>query len=80
MTLANTVIEGSTDGYPDLDEKKEFIFNVVAKEEEQFNRTIDQGLSILSEMEKEMEKKNEKTLGGASAFKLYDTFGFPLDS
>ena len=79
VTLANTVIEGSKDGYPELDEKKEFIFKVVAKEEEQFNKTIDQGLSILSEMEKEMEAKEEKTLKGADAFKLYDTFGFPLD-
>ena len=79
VTLANTVIEGSKDGYPELDEKKEFIFKVVAKEEEQFNKTIDQGLSILSEMEKEMEAKKEKTLKGADAFKLYDTFGFPLD-
>ena len=79
VTLANTVIEGSKDGYPELDEKKEFIFKVIAKEEEQFNKTIDQGLSILSEMEKEMEAKEEETLKGADAFKLYDTFGFPLD-
>ena len=45
--LAETVIEGSKDGYPELEEKKEFIFNVIAKEEEQFNKTIDQGLGIL---------------------------------
>ncbi len=79
VKLAGTVIEGSKDGYPELDEKKEFIFNVVAKEEEQFNKTIDQGLSILAEMEKEMEAKQEKVLAGANAFKLYDTYGFPLD-
>lgn len=77
--LAQTVIEGSKDGYPELDEKKEFIFKVIAKEEEQFNKTIDQGLSILAEMEEELEKKGEKTLGGDQAFKLYDTYGFPLD-
>ena len=79
VKLAGTVIEGSKDGYPELDEKKEFIFNVVAKEEEQFNKTIDQGLSILAEMEKNMEAKQEKVLAGADAFKLYDTYGFPLD-
>lgn len=79
VKLAETVIEGSKDGYPELDEKKEFIFKVIAKEEEQFNKTIDQGLSILAEMEKEMEAKQEKVLAGASAFKLYDTYGFPLD-
>ena len=77
--LAQTVIEGSKDGYSELDEKKEFIFKVIAKEEEQFNKTIDQGLSILAEMEEELEKKGEKTLGGDQAFKLYDTYGFPLD-
>lgn len=77
--LAQTVIEGSKDGYPELEEKKEFIFKVIAKEEEQFNKTIDQGLSILAEMEEELEKKGEKTLGGDQAFKLYDTYGFPLD-
>ena len=77
--LAQTVIEGSKDGYPELEEKKEFIFKVIAKEEEQFNKTIDQGLGILAEMEEELEKKGEKTLGGDQAFKLYDTYGFPLD-
>ena len=53
---------------------------MVAKEEEQFNKTIDQGLSILAEMEKEMEAKQEKGLAGADAFKLYDTYGFPVPS
>lgn len=79
VELARTVIEGSRDGYPELEEKKDFIFKVIAKEEEQFNKTIDQGLSILAEMEAEMEKNGEKTLSGDHAFKLYDTYGFPLD-
>lgn len=77
--LAETVIAGSKDGYPELDEKKDFILKVIAKEEEQFNKTIDQGLGILSELIAEMEKKGESTLSGDSAFKLYDTYGFPLD-
>ena len=79
VELAQTVIEGSKDGYPELEEKKEFIFKVIAKEEEQFNKTIDQGLSILADMVTEIEKKGEKTLDGQNAFKLYDTYGFPLD-
>lgn len=79
VKLAGTVIEGSKDGYPELDEKREFIFKVVAKEEEQFNKTIDQGLSILSNLEKEMEAKGSRMLEGTEAFKLYDTYGFPLD-
>lgn len=79
VTLATTVIEGSKDGYPELEEKKDFIFKVITKEEEQFNKTIDQGLSILAGMEAEMEKKGEKVLSGEEAFRLYDTYGFPVD-
>lgn len=79
VELATTVIEGSKDGYPELEEKKDFIFKVITKEEEQFNKTIDQGLSILAGMEEEMEKKGEKVLSGEDAFRLYDTYGFPVD-
>ena len=77
--LAETVIAGSKDGYPELEEKKEFILKVISKEEEQFNKTIDQGLGILSEMIGKMEAEGAKTLGGEDAFRLYDTYGFPLD-
>lgn len=77
--LCETVINGSKDGYPELEEKKDMIFNVIRQEEEQFNKTIDQGLGILSEMIQEMTDKNEMTLSGDNAFKLYDTYGFPLD-
>lgn len=77
--LAQTVIAGSKDGYPELEEKKEFILKVIAKEEEQFNKTIDQGLGILADMIADMEAKDEKTLNGDDAFRLYDTYGFPLD-
>ena len=79
VELATTVIEGSKDGYPELEEKKEFIFNVIAKEEANFNKTIDQGLAILADMEAEMEKKGERVLSGENAFRLYDTYGFPID-
>ena len=77
--LSNTVIEGSKDGYPELDEKKEFIFNVLTQEENKFNKTIDQGLNILMEMEESMSGKGIKELSGEDAFKLYDTYGFPID-
>ena len=77
--LAETVIEGSKDGYPELEEKKDFIMNVIRKEEEQFARTIDQGLVILNEMKEKMVVEGVKTLSGEDAFKLYDTYGFPLD-
>ncbi|RHR32418.1 alanine--tRNA ligase [Clostridium sp. AF19-22AC] len=77
--LVLTVIAESKDGYPELEEKKDFILNVIAKEEEQFNKTIDQGLGILSDMIADMEAKKTKTLSGEDAFKLYDTYGFPID-
>ncbi|MBD5466058.1 MAG: alanine--tRNA ligase [Lachnospiraceae bacterium] len=77
--LGNTVIEGSKDGYPELEEKKDFIFNVLTQEENKFNKTIDQGLNILAEMEEDMTKAGKKELSGKDAFKLYDTYGFPLD-
>ncbi len=77
--LAQTVIKGSRDGYPELEEKRDFILKVIAKEEEQFNKTIDQGLGILSDMIARMKQKQESTLSGDDAFKLYDTYGFPID-
>ena len=77
--LSKTVIEGSKDGYPELDEKKDFIFKVLTQEEDKFNKTIDQGLGILSEMEAQMTKDGVKELSGKNAFTLYDTYGFPLD-
>ena len=77
--LAQTVIDCSKDGYPELEEKKELILAVLTTEEENFNKTIDQGLKILSEMEDKLSKEGKKTLSGADAFKLYDTYGFPID-
>ena len=77
--LSAVVIEGSKDGYPELEEKKEFIFKVLTQEEDQFNKTIDTGLKILGEMEESLAAEGKKTLAGADAFKLYDTYGFPLD-
>lgn len=77
--LCKTVIEESKDGYPELAEKEEYILKVLTTEEEKFNKTIDQGLLILSEMEEACVKSGEKTLSGEDAFRLYDTYGFPLD-
>ncbi len=77
--LVGTVIEGSKDGYPELVEKQDFIYKVVANEEQQFNNTIDQGLAILAGMENDMAEKGLKELSGEDAFRLYDTYGFPID-
>ena len=77
--LSKTVIHESKDGYPELEEKAEFIFKNLTQEEKQFNKTIDQGLSILADFEKKMQEEGKKELAGKDAFKLYDTYGFPLD-
>ena len=77
--LSETVIEGSKDGYPELEEKRDFIVKVLSQEEDKFNKTIDQGLGILAQMEEDMKAAGTQTLSGADAFKLYDTYGFPLD-
>lgn len=77
--LSETVINESKDGYPELEEKKDFIFKVLTQEEEKFNKTIDQGLAILNDMQDEMSKNGSRVLSGENTFKLYDTYGFPVD-
>ncbi len=77
--LSHTVIELSKGGYPELDEKKAMIFKVLSEEEDKFNKTIDQGMEILADMERAMEAEGVTTLSGQNAFKLYDTYGFPVD-
>lgn len=77
--LSETVINMSKDGYPELEEKKAMIFTVLTEEEDKFNKTIDQGLAILADLEAKLTKEGKKVLDGQDAFKLYDTYGFPLD-
>jgi len=77
--LSKTVIEVSKDGYPELEEKKDYILKLLTLEEDKFNKTIDQGLNILQDMMKALEEKKLDTLAGEDVFKLYDTYGFPLD-
>ena len=77
--LATTVIDSSKDGYPELDEKRDLILKVLTTEEENFNKTIDQGLVILSDLESRLVKEGKTCLDGEDAFRLYDTYGFPID-
>ena len=77
--LSETVINESKDGYQELEDKKAFIFKVLTQEEEQFNKTIDQGLAILSKMIEETKAAGATVLSGENTFKLYDTYGFPVD-
>ena len=77
--LSRTVIRECKDGYPELEEKSEFILTVLTQEEDKFDKTIDLGLSILAQMEEEMKAAGVTELSGENAFKLYDTYGFPMD-
>ena len=77
--LADIVIEDSCSAYPELSEKADYIKKVLSIEEERFDATIDTGLSILSEMINQAQQNGKETISGEDAFKLYDTFGFPID-
>ncbi|HEX2937616.1 MAG TPA: alanine--tRNA ligase [Ruminiclostridium sp.] len=77
--VVDTVIHENELHYPELVEKRDYIKRVISMEEERFSATIDQGLTLLSAMTEKLTLNNEKTLSGDDAFKLYDTYGFPLD-
>ena len=77
--VAKAVINESKEAYPELKEKEEYILKVIEVEEKRFDETIDQGLAILKEYIEDLKKGSNKVLDGYKAFKLYDTYGFPLD-
>ncbi len=77
--IAKTVMEESKGAYPELEEKFEYIEKVIKNEEERFAETIDQGLVILEDYIKQIKDSGKNVLEGDKAFKLYDTYGFPID-
>lgn len=77
--LVKTVVENSKHEYTELADKYEYIVKCLTVEEERFNETIEQGLLILKNYVDALEEKGEKVLDGAACFKLYDTYGFPID-
>jgi alanyl-tRNA synthetase len=77
--IADTVIKENETHYPELVEKRDFIKRVISMEEERFSATIDQGLSLLTAMTDKITAAGAKIMCGEDAFKLYDTYGFPLD-
>ena len=77
--LVDEVIKVSGDAYPELVEKEDYIKKVIKIEEEKFNETIDQGMEMLNSYKEELKKEGKTVLSGEIAFKLYDTYGFPLD-
>ena len=78
-TLAENVIDGSKDGYPELEEKRAFILSVIKSEEDKFEKTYEQGMEILNSMEDALRSSGKTELSGEDAFRLYDTYGFPID-
>ena len=77
--LFDRVKEVSGGAYPELVEKENYVKKVIKIEEEKFNETLDQGVEILNSYIEELKANNEKVLSGEKAFKLYDTYGFPMD-
>ncbi|MBQ2753869.1 MAG: alanine--tRNA ligase [Clostridia bacterium] len=77
--VADTVIECSKCAYPELEEKKEYIKKIIKKEEERFDATIDNGIVVLTGYIEDAKKDGKASLSGEQAFKLHDTYGFPLD-
>ncbi|NRY62100.1 alanine--tRNA ligase [Clostridium beijerinckii] len=77
--LCDTVIRDSSEAYPELNSKKEYIKKVIKIEEDKFRETLDSGMEILNGFISELKAKNEKVLSGVDGFKLYDTFGFPME-
>ncbi|MBP3447806.1 MAG: alanine--tRNA ligase [Clostridia bacterium] len=77
--LADVVISQSKDAYPELEEKQDYIKKIISTEEEKFYKTIDAGLLMLNDFIADMKQKGETVFDGEVAFKLYDTYGFPLD-
>ena len=77
--VAQTVIAENQAAYPELVEKRDYITKIIQVEENNFAKTIDAGMRIFDEMLTALDKTGSKTLSGDDAFKLYDTYGFPID-
>lgn len=77
--VADTVIDESKQGYPELAEKREYIKKIIRIEEERFAKTIDNGIAILNDYIAEIKENKDLVLSGKKAFKLNDTYGFPID-
>ena len=77
--VADTVIDCSKCAYPELEEKRDYIKKIIKIEEERFDVTIDNGIAVLTEYIEEAKKSGSDKLSGEAAFKLHDTYGFPLD-
>jgi len=77
--VVDTVVEILGETFPEIKSKKEHVKKVIRSEEENFNRTLDRGLDIFEKIKSELQKNKQKTIPGNDVFKLYDTYGFPMD-
>ncbi|QIB69437.1 alanine--tRNA ligase [Aminipila butyrica] len=79
VQLSERVIQMSGKAYPELEEKRDYIHKLITIEEEKFSSTIDQGTNIIAEYVEQLKKEGSSELSGEKVFKLYDTYGFPLE-
>ncbi len=79
VDTVTTAINESCRAYPELEEKRDYILKVISMEEERFDATVDAGLSILSDLIRGAVAEHADVISGEEVFKLYDTFGFPID-
>jgi len=77
--LVPTVVDILADAFPEVRDRVEHISSVIRAEEEHFNRTLDRGLEIFGKIHRDLKEKNEITIPGSEVFRLYDTYGFPVD-
>jgi alanyl-tRNA synthetase len=77
--LVDVLVKNMGDVFPEIKEKKEYVKKVIKAEEESFNATLDRGIELFEEIIEKLNKKKEKVIPGEDVFKLYDTFGFPVD-
>ena len=77
--LVDVLVNTLGDVFPEINEKKDYVKKIIKAEEESFNATLDRGIDLFEDVIKNLEKKKEKIIPGENVFKLYDTFGFPVD-
>ena len=78
-TLVDVLVKNMGDAFPEIKQKQDFVKKIIKSEEESFNKTLDRGIELFEGIVKNLQSKNETVIAGEEAFKLYDTFGFPVD-
>jgi len=79
FSLVNVLVKNMGDAFPEIKQKQDFVKKIIKSEEESFNKTLDRGIELFEGIVKNLQSKNKTVIAGEEAFKLYDTFGFPVD-